>query len=81
LAGAVNLAAEARNNGDVIHTTYRIVRGAKEKSYGHVQAELMGITAEALKQQLLKEVAEGWYPPEDTRLLADAVPENARGAK
>ncbi len=68
LKGAVNLAAEARIQGDLIETTYRIIRNAKEKSYGYVQAEIMGITAESLRTHLMDEMAQGLYPLEDTRL-------------
>ena len=52
LPGAVNLGAEVRQNGAGIETTYRILRNAKEKSYGHIQAETMGITPEALQAYL-----------------------------
>ncbi|PKN19961.1 MAG: hypothetical protein CVU71_06250 [Deltaproteobacteria bacterium HGW-Deltaproteobacteria-6] len=68
LPGAVNLGAEVRQDGDGIETTYRILRNAKEKSYGHIQAEAMGITPEALQASLLKEIARKSYPVEDTRV-------------
>ena len=71
LPGAVNLAAEAKRSGDAVETSYRIVRDAQERSYGYVQAEAMGITPDALRAQLMREVAEGWYPLEDTRLNKD----------
>jgi hypothetical protein len=67
LPGAVNLGAEVRRNGDGIDTTYRILRNAKEKSYGYIQAEAMGITPESLRTYLLEEIAEKAYPVEDTR--------------
>ena len=68
LPGAVNLGAEVRQNGAGIETTYRIVRNAKEKSYGHVQAEAMGITPESLQAYLLEEIAQNIYPMKDTRV-------------
>ncbi|MRR16176.1 MAG: hypothetical protein EG826_06940 [Deltaproteobacteria bacterium] len=71
LTGAVNLGAEVRQNENGMETTYRILRNAQEKSYGHVQAEAMGITAEALHTYLLEEIARGAYPIEDTRVEAD----------
>jgi hypothetical protein len=68
LPGAVNLGAEVRRSGDSIDTTYRIIRNAKEKSYGHIQAETMGITPESLRTYLLDEIAKEVYPIEDTRV-------------
>ena len=68
LPGSVNLGAEVRRNGDRIDTTYRIIRNAKEKSYGHIQAEAMGITPESLRTYLLEEIAQEVYPIEDTRV-------------
>jgi len=68
LPGAVNLGAEVRRNGDGIETTYRILRNAREKSYGHIQAEAMGITPESLRRHLLEEIAHNLYPVEDTRV-------------
>ncbi|MDD5170960.1 MAG: hypothetical protein PHN75_19240 [Syntrophales bacterium] len=68
LPGAVNLAAEVSRSDDGIETTYRIVRNAKEKSYGHIQAEAMGITPEALQAHLMEEIAQGVYPVSDTRV-------------
>ncbi|OPY92842.1 MAG: DNA mismatch repair protein MutS [Syntrophaceae bacterium PtaU1.Bin231] len=68
LAGAVNLAAEVRHRNGGIETTYRIVRDAREMSYGHLQAEAMGITPESLQALLVEEVSQGLYPREDTRL-------------
>ena len=68
LPGAVNLGAEVRQNGNGIETTYRILRNTKEKSYGHIQAEAMGITAESLQTYLLEEIAQNIYPVEDTRV-------------
>ncbi|MDQ5984986.1 MAG: DNA mismatch repair protein MutS [Syntrophus sp. SKADARSKE-3] len=68
LPGAVNLGAEVRQNGDVVETTYRIMRNAKEGSYGHIQAEAMGITPESLHAHLMEEIAQGLYPVEDTRV-------------
>lgn len=68
LPGAVNLGAEVRRNGDGVETTYRIMRNAKEKSYGYIQAEAMGITPESLHAHLMKEIAQGAYTVEDTRV-------------
>jgi len=68
LPGAVSLGAEVRRNGAGIETTYRILRNAKEKSYGHVQAEAMGITPESLRAYLHEEIAQNIYPIEDTRM-------------
>lgn len=68
LPGAVNLGAEVRRSGDGIETTYRILRNAKEKSYGHIQAEAMGITPKSLQGYLLEEIAQELYPVEDTRV-------------
>jgi len=68
LPGALNLAAEVKRDGDAIKTTYRIVRNAKEGSYGFVQAEAMGITPESLLARLRDEISQGFYPLEDTRL-------------
>lgn len=68
LPGAVNLAAEVRQNDGGIETTYRIVRNAKEKSYGHLQAEAMGITPESLRTYLMQEIVQDAYPIEDTRV-------------
>lgn len=68
LPGAVNLGAEVRRNGNGIDTTYRILRHTKEKSYGHIQAEAMGITPESLRTYLLEEIAKEIYPIEDTRV-------------
>jgi hypothetical protein len=34
----------------------------------------MGITPAALKEWLMEEVAQGWYPLEDTRLHGDEKP-------
>jgi hypothetical protein len=62
LAGAVNLAAEVcHGDGGGVTTTYRIVRNAKEKIYGYVQAEAMGITPEALNLLIEEEVSCGLY--------------------
>jgi hypothetical protein len=63
LPGGVNLGAEVKHNGDGIETTYRILRNAKEKSYGHIQSETMGITRESLRAYLLEEIAQNIYPP------------------
>jgi hypothetical protein len=68
LPGAVNLGAEVRRSGDGIETTYRILRNAQEKSYGHIQAEAMGITPESLQAYLREEIAQEAYPIEDTRV-------------
>lgn len=68
LPGAVNLAAEVHHVSGTVKTSYRIVRNAKEKSYGHVQAEAMGITPESLHKLIEEEIAKGLYPREDTRL-------------
>jgi hypothetical protein len=68
LPGAVNLGAEVRQNGAGIETTYRILRNAKEKSYGHIQAETMGITPESLRAYLTEEITQNIYPVEDTRM-------------
>ncbi len=68
LPGAVNLGAEVRRSVNGIETTYRILRNAKEKSYGHVQAEAMGITPEALRAYLTEEIAQNIYPVKDTRM-------------
>jgi DNA mismatch repair ATPase MutS len=76
LPGAVNLGAEVRQDGNSINTTYRILRSAKEKSYGHVQAEAMGITTESLQMYLLEEIARNIYPVEDTRVATSGKPVN-----
>ena len=68
LPGAVSLGAEVKQSGAGMETTYRILRNAKEKSYGHVQAEAMGITPEALRAYLTEEIAQNVYPIEDTRM-------------
>ncbi|MEE9910396.1 MAG: hypothetical protein K4571_01630 [Deltaproteobacteria bacterium] len=68
LPGAVCLGAEVRHSGAGIETTYRILRNAQEKSYGHIQAEAMGITPEALRAYLTEEIAQNIYPVEDTRM-------------
>jgi len=68
LPGAVSLGAEVRQKGAGIETTYRILRNAKERSYGHIQAEAMGITPEALRAYLTEEIAQNIYPVEDTRV-------------
>jgi hypothetical protein len=44
------------------------LRNAKEKSYGQVQAEAMGITPKSLQAYLLEEIAQEVYPVEDTRV-------------
>jgi hypothetical protein len=59
---------EVRRNGGAIDPVYRILRNAREKSYGHIQAEAMGITKELMRSYLLEEVSSGLYPVEDTRL-------------
>ncbi len=68
LPGAVNLGAEVRPTENGMETTYRILRNAKEKSYGHIQAEAMGITPKALRAYLTEEIAQNIYPIEDTRM-------------
>jgi len=68
LPGAVNLGAEVRQNGNGIETTYRMIRDAQENSYGHIQAEAMGITAESLQRYLQEEIEQNLYPAEDTRM-------------
>ena len=68
LSGAVNLAAEVRHDDGGVSTTYRIIRNTKEKSYGYVQAEAMGITPESLHRLIEEEISQGLYPREDTRL-------------
>ena len=74
LAGAVNLGAEVRRKDNGMETTYRILRNVKEKSYGHLQAEAMGITPEALQAYLTEEIAQNLYPVEDTRIAIDGKP-------
>ena len=68
LAGAVNLAPEVKLNGSSIENTYRILQNSREKSYGYILAEAMGITPESLSAYLMEEVSQGLYPLEDTRL-------------
>ena len=68
LMGAVNLAPEIRQVDGAIENTYRMLRNSREKSYGYIQAEAMGITPEALRSCLMVEVSQGIYPIEDTRL-------------
>jgi hypothetical protein len=68
LPGAANLGAEVRQSECGMETTFRILRNAKEKSYGHIQAEAMGITPDALQSYLLEEIAKRLYPVEDTRM-------------
>lgn len=68
LRGAVNLAPEVRAADGGIVNTYRMLRDRREGSYGHIQAEAMGITPEALHAYLMEEVSAGLYPLEDTRL-------------
>jgi len=68
LPGGVNLGAEVKQKGAGIETTYRILRNAKEKSCGHIQAEAMGITPESLRAYLTGEIAQNIYPIEDTRM-------------
>ena len=68
LPGAVNLGAEVRPTENGMETTYRILRNAKEKSYGHIQAEAMDITPEALRTYLTEEIAQNLFPIEDTRI-------------
>jgi len=74
LPGACNLGAQVERRDGAIVTTYRMVRDAKEMSYGHLQAEAMGITPEALRRLLADEVERGLYPVEDTRLNGHAGP-------
>ncbi|MBP7765100.1 MAG: hypothetical protein KA113_07930 [Syntrophaceae bacterium] len=68
LPGAANLGAEVRQSESGMETTFRILRNAKEKSYGHIQAEAMGITPDALQSYLREEIAKRLYPVEDTRM-------------
>jgi hypothetical protein len=68
LLGAVNLAPEVRHKDGTIENTYRMLRNFREKSYGYIQAEAMGITPESLRSCLTEEVSQGLYPLEDTRL-------------
>ncbi len=66
--GALNLAAEVRQEPNNIILTRRILRNAREKSYGYIQAEAMGITKEGLRNTLEEELRLGTYPMEATRL-------------
>ena len=66
--GAVNLACEAQNNGKTIITTFKVLRDAKEKSYGHVQAEALDITPDGLRKRFDTELKNGLYSKEDTRI-------------
>ena len=68
LPGSVNLASEVKMNGNGFVTTHRVLRNAREKSYGNFQAEAMAITPEALRSSLESEITSGYYPIEDTRV-------------
>jgi len=67
IPGAMNLAAEAKFNGE-LKTTHKILRNTREKSYGNVIAENLGITEDNLKSFLNEELAKGHYSINDTRL-------------
>jgi DNA mismatch repair ATPase MutS len=71
LPGSMNLASEIKMNGSSITYTHKILRNNREKSYGSIQAEGMGITTEALDCCLDEEIARGAYPVEDTRVNGD----------
>lgn len=72
LSGTVSRGADVRRSGAGIETTYRILRNAKERSYGHIQAETMGITSESLRTYLIEEIAQNIYPVEDTRMKSSS---------
>jgi hypothetical protein len=67
LPGGVNLAPEVRFENGAPLFTYRMRRNAREKSYGHLQAERIGITAERLRAALEEQVARGMFGAGDTR--------------
>ena len=73
LPGACNLGAEVKHQNGGIITTYRMIRNSREWSYGHLQAEAMGITPEALSGLFAEELSRGLYPAEDTRLTGSAT--------
>ncbi|MBN1612880.1 MAG: hypothetical protein JW950_00295 [Deltaproteobacteria bacterium] len=81
LAGAVNLAPEVRQKNGAIENTYRMLRNSRERSYGYIQAEAMGITPEALRSCLVEEVSQGLYPIEDTRLRGNNAHHCERSGK
>jgi hypothetical protein len=63
----VNLAPEVLFENGAYLFTYRMRRNAREKSYGHLQAERIGITAERLRAALEDQVARGMFGAGDTR--------------
>ena len=74
ILGGVNLAAEVKKNGQGIETTHRILRGAREGSYGNVIAETKGITPERLRENMTNEIKNGKYDIAHTRM-------NGRGGR
>ncbi len=68
LPGGVNLAPEVLFENGAPLFTYRMRRNAREKSYGHLQAERIGITEERLRAALDEGIAKWLFRVEDTRL-------------
>lgn len=68
IEGGVNLASEVKRKGKTIKTTYRILRNAREGSYGNVIAEERGVTPEKLKENMVDEIRNSKYDSAHTRM-------------
>lgn len=68
IRGGVNLASEVKKKRKGIETTYRILRKAREGSYGNVIAESKGITPEKLRENMIDEIRRGKYDQAHTRM-------------
>ncbi|MBN2566749.1 hypothetical protein JXB02_01530 [Candidatus Woesearchaeota archaeon] len=68
LPHSMNLAVEARQNGSGIEFTHRVIRDARERSYGNLQREAIGITREGLYASLEKDIRQGKYAKDATRV-------------
>jgi hypothetical protein len=78
LPGGVNLAMEVTFKGESPAFTYRMRRNAREGSYGHLQAERIGITPARLRAALDEEIRQGRYPASHTRVRGSSTDDAAR---
>lgn len=81
LHGGVNLAPEVLFENGAPLFTYRMRRNAREKSYGYLQAERIGITEDRLRAALEDLVARGVLRAEDTRLAGTGGKPGAENGK
>jgi hypothetical protein len=68
LPGGVNCAMEVKFDGESPKFTYRMRRNAREGSYGHLQAERIGLTPERLRAALDEQIRRGHYPASHARV-------------